>query len=119
MSAWPTPLVCSGRPVDDRLQPVGDPCGARFKASAAGETWLVPGVYVDRDGTFSGARFPTAVEQDAQARAGGWSVHVLDDGSRAATCPQCRRPNPAVVADCRAIQQELLTEQPENGAPIQ
>lgn len=108
MSAWPAPLVCSGRDVDKHLRPVGDPCGAVFKARGIGG-WLTAAVRVSDDGCIGPFQRPSEAEQDQQARAAGWSVHVLGDGSRTATCPKCRKPNPQTVADCRAIQQGLLT----------
>lgn len=111
----PAPLTCTGREVDKHLRPVGEECGARFTARGLGG-WLEPVVRVDDDGSFGPPRPPSDAERDFQARAAGWSVAVLADGSRAVTCPRCRRPNPELAADVRAIQQELLTRQPDRPA---
>jgi hypothetical protein len=108
MNAWPTPLVCSGRDLDKFLQPVGDPCGAKFNPRATAGGWLVAGTK-QRFEDLAAARYPTEEEQADQARSVGWSVQLLDGGMWAATCPKCRKPNPQLAADVRAIQQELLT----------
>lgn len=113
----PAPLTCTGRDVDDQLQPVGDPCGAQFTARGAGG-WLEPVVRVDGDGSFGPVRPPTEAERDYQARAGGWAVLALPDGSRVATCPKCRKPSLRAVAACRAIEQDLLTREPDRPASI-
>lgn len=63
------PLVCTGRPTDDTLTPVGGPCRRRFVAAG----WRL-----------------TAHEQAEQARAAGWSV------TGRPMCPACRRPDPAI-----------------------
>ena len=119
MTGMPAPLGCTGRAVDDQLRPVADACGDQFEALPAlpeGCEWLVPGARTDPDRAHRPLRTPTAVEQDNQARGAGWSVHVRPDGSRAAACPKCRKPNAEVVADCRAIQQDLLTREPDRPA---
>jgi hypothetical protein len=111
----PAPLTCTGREVDDQLRPVGEECGAKFTARGLGG-WLGSVVRVDSDGSFGPLPSPSEAERDIQARAGGWSVLVLDDGSRTATCPRCRKPSPRAVTACRAIEQELLTRTPDRPA---
>jgi hypothetical protein len=63
-------ITCTGRPVDDRLQPHGQPCGRTITIRGR-----------DGDGL------------DQVAIAAGWAL--APDGT--ATCPSCRRP-PAEVA---------------------
>jgi hypothetical protein len=67
-------ITCTGRPVDDRLQPHGQPCGRAIRVRG-----------IDGDGL------------DQVAIAAGWSL--APDGS--ATCPSCRRPPPEVAALAR------------------
>jgi hypothetical protein len=99
----PDPLVCGGRLVDDTGRPHGPACAARFRAFPAHcppeEThgWLV------------GFRPASDTERDEQARCAGWAVAALPDGTRTATCPRCRKPDRAVVAACREIQEGLTT----------
>lgn len=111
----PAPLVCAGRELDRFLRPVSDPCGATFKACGCGG-WLGEVARVDAGGCFGPLTAPSETERDIQARAGGWSVAVLPDGTRAVTCPRCRKPNPELAADVRAIQQDLLTRAPDRPA---
>lgn len=73
-----TALHCSGRPVDDRLAPVGKPCGKRLRWTSG---------WTGCSGELQ------------QALAAGWSV--APDGT--ATCPACRRPAPEVVALVREV----------------
>lgn len=68
-------IRCTGRPVDDRLRPTGDPCGRRLPAT----TW------------------PGDLRQIAMAA--GWSI--APDGT--ATCPACRRPPAEVAALVREV----------------
>ncbi|MCW6003914.1 hypothetical protein K1W54_04860 [Micromonospora sp. CPCC 205371] len=111
----PVPLTCTGREVDKHLRPVGEECGTKFNACGVGG-WLGSVVRVDSDGSFGPMPSPSEAERDIQARAPGWSVAVLPDGSRAVTCPRCRKPNAELAAEVRAIQQELLTRQPDRPA---
>jgi hypothetical protein len=66
-------IVCTGRQVDDRLQPHGPPCGKRLYGGA---------------GTVA-----------TRALAAGWAL--TPDGQ--ATCPTCRRPPPEVAALVREM----------------
>jgi hypothetical protein len=111
----PDPLTCTGREVNDQLRPVGEECGAKFTARGLGG-WLGSVVRVASDGSLGPTRSPSEAERDHQARAGGWSVAVLADGSRTATCPKCRKPSPRAIAACRAIEQDLLTREPDRPA---
>lgn len=97
------PLTCAGRALDRDGQPVGDPCGQTFtpRPVPAPEANPVPG------GWTVGSRPASDVERDGQARAAGWSVGVLADGRRAATCPACRKPDPDLVTLCRDLQEGL------------
>jgi hypothetical protein len=112
MDTWPAPLVCCGREVDKRLQPVGDPCGVKFKPRATGGGWLVAGVKQRFQGV-ADARYPTPAEQADQARSVGWSVQLLPSGEWAATCPRCRKPNPDLAADARLIHSYLTDGWPD------
>lgn len=78
----PRVLVCGGRQVNDRLQPVGDPCGRRLAG-----------------------RGLTLVEDELhdQARVRGWSVVRLPDGTLLVTCDRCRRPDPVVAELARTV----------------
>ena len=42
-----------------------------------------------------------------QARAGGWRIGRLPDGSPDAMCPACGKPDPAVLALIRDIERSL------------
>jgi hypothetical protein len=42
-----------------------------------------------------------------QARAAGWRIGRLPDGTPDAMCPACARPDPATVALCRDLKQSV------------
>lgn len=60
---------------------------------------------VPGDGSFPPWHLRRATEAETvqQARAAGWSI----GSGLLGMCPRCRRPDPRVVADCRAIQASL------------
>lgn len=78
-------FVCTGRPVDDAGQPIGEPCGRTITLGRS-TVWDVEG--------------PAAAERRLvdYARAAGWAVSdPRADGGRDVMCPRCRRPDPALV----------------------
>ena len=89
-------IRCTGRAVDDHLRPVGPTCTNTYKPrghvldSQSPERW----------------RRHTEAEQQQMARAAGWSFAPQADGTTLATCPRCRRPDPATT---EAIIQKGLT----------
>jgi hypothetical protein len=91
-------LRCTGRPVDQALQPVGDECGRIYR----GHLVATPGLC----GLYGEFGPPTAAQLATQARVKGWGVLVLADGTTTATCPSCRRPDPTTVAACRDLTKE-------------
>lgn len=92
----PEPLTCGGRLVDDTGRPHGPACTTpRFWAKPTSDRTAPP---ARATGWVPGFRPATDFERDEQARAAGWSVAVLADGTRTAMCPRCRRPNNTAVA---------------------
>lgn len=77
-------LTCSGRAVNDRLQPVGDPCGAVYRRpQVVGREWvIVPAGSLD-------PRPADDARYIQSARAARWSVAEID-GTWHVTCPKCR-----------------------------
>lgn len=117
MTGWPAPLTCSGRPVDDNLRPVGEPCGTVFDPDRTGGGWFLAGVTTAADfDALPASRCPTDVEQADQARSVGWSVQRLPDGQWVAMCPKCRRPNPQLAATVRQISGFLIDGWPDGPA---
>lgn len=103
----PDPLACGGRLVDDTGRPHGPACTtARFRAKPTSDPTAPPS---RETGWIPGFRPATPDERDEQARAAGWSVGVLPDGTPTAMCPRCRRPNNTAVAVGREIQEGLIT----------
>lgn len=74
-------LVCGGRAVNDALQPVGEPCGRTYLTGHSRNL-------------------------HNRARAAGWQITELGDGSVYVCCDRCRRPDPQLVADCRTLQRQ-------------
>lgn len=71
-------IVCGGRDVDNHGRHTGDPCTNTYRPH-----YHDPG--------------------NEQARAAGWGILRLPDGTVTAICPRCRRPDPATVAACHQL----------------
>jgi hypothetical protein len=94
-------ITCAGRPLDERNQPTGDPCGKTY----ARRSVTVGGPDPRFDG-WGVVPLPDA-EYVARARAARWAVHV--DGDRVdAMCPRCRKPDRETVDLMRELQQSIL-----------
>jgi hypothetical protein len=78
------PIRCTGRAVDRDGRPHGHVCGEVVRPRWGGTTVQ--------------ERTPAALLQ--MARAAGWAIGTLPDGSLNAMCKACRKPSPDLVRLC-------------------
>jgi hypothetical protein len=94
-------LRCTGRLVDDNLQPVGDPCGRVLtRPTTGGWMYVAAGA-----GDIEAMDWTPIVPVDDEAyivhaRSAGWSVGPNGE----ATCPACRRPAAGLLRDIAALE---------------
>ncbi|GGM53713.1 hypothetical protein ACFFX1_54715 [Dactylosporangium sucinum] len=97
-STWT--ITCTGRAVDARNEPTGDPCGKTYTR----RTVTIGGPDPRYDG-WGVVPLPDDMYLTA-ARAAGWGVHVDGDVVEA-MCPRCKRPSKETTALLRELQQSI------------
>lgn len=105
MTATDFTIACTGRALNARNEPTGDPCGKTYPRRSV--TVGAPDPRYDGWGVM-----PLPDDQYVtRARVAGWAVHI-NDGRADAMCPACRRPTKEMTALLRDLRQSTLA-QPE------